>query len=126
MSNNEPDYKDNLFFEPKPSGTLTEQWKKGKLPAGEYYIKYPFGETTTGVFDGKYWECLFDNDELKEVLAPVPSYEEWVSARKFTVAGINAVNEIAQLKELLKRARKYLSEQETPYSLIKRIDEALK
>lgn len=30
-----------------------------------------------------------------------------------------------KLKKLLKRTRKYLSEQETPYSLIKRIDEIL-
>lgn len=57
--------------------TLTEQWDKCKLPEGDYYIKRRNGDflydniDTCGV-----WRNSIDEDIL-EVLAPVPSYEEW-------------------------------------------------
>ena len=92
---------------------LTEQWKKGELPAGEYYIRYPFGETTTGVFDGKYWEFLFDNDEVKDILAPVPSYDEWQAK----------LEENTKLKELIKYLRQAVIFDK---DLTDKIDEVLK
>lgn len=60
--------------------TLTEQLKKGKLPIGRYYIKDITGDifidlyTNNGCIIG--FEDFADN-EISEVLAPVPSYEEW-------------------------------------------------
>ena len=57
--------------------TLTEKWDKGELPEGDYYIKRRNGDflydniDTSGV-----WRNSIDEDIL-EVLAPVPSYEEW-------------------------------------------------
>ena len=57
--------------------TLTEQWDKGKLPEGDYYIKRRNGDflydniDTCGV-----WRNSIDEDIL-EVLAPVPSFKEW-------------------------------------------------
>lgn len=57
--------------------TLTEQWDKGKLPEGDYYIKRRNGNflydniDTSGV-----WRNSIDEDIL-EILAPVPSFEEW-------------------------------------------------
>lgn len=101
---------------------LTEQWEKGELPAGEYYIRYPFGETTTSVFDGKHWEYLFDNDEVKDVLAPVPSYEEWKSAYECQLMESELV---LTLKDLLKRAKDIL-EDEGDYMIVQQIDEVLK
>ena len=61
--------------------TLTEQWKKGELEKGYYYIK--------GVkkYDGinVYWigYPIHESERrwIKEVLAPVPSYEEWRHAK---------------------------------------------
>lgn len=56
---------------------LTEQWKKGELPEGDYYIKRINGDflydniDTSGV-----WRNIIDEDIL-EVLAPVPSFQEW-------------------------------------------------
>ena len=88
---------------------LTELWDKGKLPEGDYYIKRRNGYLPYDNIDSHgIWRNTIDEDII-EVLAPVPSYEEYQT-----------------LKELLKRARKYLSEQDTPYSLIKRIDRILK
>lgn len=55
---------------------LTEQWKQGKLPSGEYYVKDELGLTDTY----KYYEGLgFSDGFPQEVLAEVPSYDEWKS-----------------------------------------------
>ena len=93
--------------------TLTEKWDKGELPEGDYYIKRRNGDflydniDTSGV-----WRNSIDEDIL-EVLAPVPSYDEW--QRIFHYAGKyeyeytscvmdyeNLKQENKQLKELLK------------------------
>lgn len=59
---------------------LTEQWKKGELPEGFYYVKD--GENMIA----EYLDGYFYNDGnpmtsfsggVDKVLAPVPSYEEW-------------------------------------------------
>ena len=57
--------------------TLTEQWKKGELQNDWYYIR-----TTNGI---EKWEYIkqshgfgyYETEWVLEVLAPVPSYEEW-------------------------------------------------
>lgn len=57
---------------------LTEQWKKGELPYAEYYIKLAGGEYTNDVWDIGGWQSFNKKgDVVVEVLAPVPSYEEW-------------------------------------------------
>lgn len=54
---------------------LTEQWKKGELPAGRYWVKYRSGRIDDwDLLGGKTIET---KPEIVEVLAPVPSYEEW-------------------------------------------------
>ena len=63
---------------------LTEQWKKGELPKGLYYVEYKVG----GIYideiqqwyneKGDYYFTDFDfSDCIERVLAPVPSYEEY-------------------------------------------------
>lgn len=129
MSNNEPDYKDNLFFEPKPSGTLTEQWKKGELPTGWYYIKI-VDIIFIDFFEGKEWKNKKDI-YISEVLAPVPSYEEWGKAYERVVSENEA---IITLKELLKECRDimyhslFLGDKTTEkmINVRKKIDEVLK
>lgn len=54
---------------------LTEQWKKGELPAGWYYIKIA-DIVFIDFFEGKVWKNKKDK-YIDEVLAPVPSYEKW-------------------------------------------------
>lgn len=55
--------------------SLTEQWREGTLPLGTYYILNINGveEIDKSVAIGELW----NNTDLKEVLAPVPSYEEY-------------------------------------------------
>lgn len=78
---------------------LTEQWKKGKLESGFYYVYLKYLD----MFDITTSSTLFGilergNENCLEVLAPVPSYEEWQAKDK----------ENKQLKELLKECREIL------------------
>lgn len=74
---------------------LTEQWKKGELPVGWYYVKvitefeYP---DDIAFYIGGYFE-LYSDEDIEQVLAPVPSYKEYT-----------------KLKELLKEANKFLKD----------------
>ena len=55
---------------------LTEQWKKGKLPDGWYYTKLWKGCNVIDKFIGNQF-LRYDDSDIVEVFAPVPSYEEW-------------------------------------------------
>ena len=66
---------------------LTEQWKKGELPSGYYYVKNEFGNIFPSDYSEDY-DCIGDTvikdfftevSEIKEVLEPVPSYEKYIS-----------------------------------------------
>jgi hypothetical protein len=91
--------------------TLTEQWKKGELESGWYYIECIDGSNhcfTKDYYDEEF-EC-FDNYQyrgIKEVLEPVPSYEEWQELRKFLEEfnALDVAKENQQLKELLRKAK---------------------
>jgi hypothetical protein len=52
---------------------LTEQWKKGELPFGWYYIKIA-DIVFIDFFEGKVWKNKKD-EYIDEVLAEVPSFE---------------------------------------------------
>lgn len=97
---------------------LTEKWKSGELKEGYYYIKanrtisfveidyyHIFGET-------EYWNGN-DNEDVLEVLAPVPTFEELQELKQkihiLTESQMkleNTIGELGQenasLKELLK------------------------
>lgn len=61
------------------SKELTEQWRDGKLN-GRFYVDH-----TVPGFDGIYkingMPGKFEYESINEVLAPVPSYDEWKDAR---------------------------------------------
>lgn len=62
--------------------SLTEKWKNGELPDGHYYVQYdkcsPFIKDAYGMIELK--RCI-DSEKI-EVLAPVPSYDEYNKLRK--------------------------------------------
>lgn len=79
---------------------LTEQCKKGKLESGFYYVYLKYLE----MFDITTSSTLFGilergNENCLEIIAPVPSYEEWQAKDK----------ENQQLKELLKECIPYFN-----------------
>ena len=122
---------------------LTQDWKDGKLPVGEYYLLYKDGTTDREYYDwanvyGRVTEKGFSTDQtdIKEVLAPVPNYEEWEQLQNWADF-TNDYHELrekleiaeyknAELKELLKECKDYLPEFETPMDILAKIDEALK
>lgn len=92
--------------------TLTEQWKKGELERGRYYIKYR-GNYMSDNWHGDCWEDSW-SEYVEEVLAPVPSYDDWVYLHKARNDAHEIVESLTQenqqLKELLLVCREMLEE----------------
>lgn len=141
---------------------LTEQWKKGELPSGYYYVKNEFDNIFPSDYSEDYdyigdvviKDFFTEVSEIKEVIAPVPSYEEWQLMQddnkrlKHDVGNLgykikNQRKEIecqtaqnAQLKELLKECRHIIGiekdfaschfEEYKLVELLTKIDEVLK
>ena len=99
--------------------TLTEKWDKGELPEGDYYIKRRNGDflydniDTSGV-----WRNSIDEDIL-EVLAPVPSYQEYLDSEShcavYSDVNKSLKEENQQLKELLSKCLDELAEFNNSY-----------
>lgn len=64
---------------------LTEQWLKGELPDGWYYVKvitefeYP---DDIAFYTGEYFE-LYSDEDIEQVLTPLPSYEEYQQLKEY-------------------------------------------
>lgn len=95
------------------SKELTEKWKAGELKEGYYYIKYEdnyIGIAFACEWIGRYeYPCVgfeFEED-IEEILAPVPSYEELQRLESDSLAKKEGEEIVAELnyknKELLKR-----------------------
>ena len=138
------------------SEQLTEQWKKSELPYAEYYIKLGGGEYTNDVWDIDGWQSFNKKgDVVVEVLAPVPSYDEWQASEKYnkhleeiikiyerkdkqatetSIAYNELLEENTKLKELLRECRPALvrfvsydnSEENARILLMNEINEVLK
>lgn len=121
------------------SEQLTEQWKKGELPNGYYWIRLSWGGMVImayhTAFDGLFEldDYYYDSDEISEVLAPVPSYDEW-QATETSIAYNELLEENTKLKELLRECRPVLvrfvsyddSEENARILLMNEINEVLK
>lgn len=55
---------------------LTAEWKAGKLPADDYFIKLINNDITTGFFDGLDFSCCAGFG-IFQILAPIPAYDEY-------------------------------------------------
>lgn len=96
------------------SQDLTELWKKGELEQGYYYTKYTpsVGEPFVEIELKNYLIDLAKvrDAETVEVLAPVPSFNEWQQMKAFCEEfnALNVAEENQKLKELLKECREYI------------------
>ena len=107
--------------------TLTEQWRKGELDKTFYYIKYNDDSIRTDLSIGKANGLDFCNSkEVKEVLAPVPSYEEWQQLHKFLEEfnALDVAKENQRLKELLRECRELFDELNY-LNMVEKIDNAI-
>ncbi len=80
--------------------TLTEKWKEKKLPRDYYYVKYQKGyiEMADNLMGG--FLMSVDNP-IVEILAPVPTYEEYLESEAHCAAYSEANK---NLKEKLDKA----------------------
>ena len=97
------------------SEQLTEQWKKGKLPYGRYYVELAYNGNS--IIMAEYWwdktltldDHQYSREEVKRILAPVPSYEEWQASYNCMLENEVLRLKNAQLKELLKECIPYFN-----------------
>lgn len=80
--------------------TLTEKWEKGELPDGMYYM-----ENTRGIIGRVGHSKAFPCYNVKQILAPVPSYKEWQQLRKWCEE-FNALDVVKENQQLKNRIRK--------------------
>lgn len=99
---------------------LTEQYQKGELPVGAYYVKY-YNDSISPSIDiyrrnyslKKESELRFTINQIEEVLADVPSYEQWIMTKNLSERAhlemykargekVRLEKENTKLKELLK------------------------
>lgn len=126
---------------------LTEDWKAGKLDWNKfYYIKLTSGEICIDYAHGAYFikgkpqeitmDYTTDND-VKQILAPVPDYDELQQLRKevsFFKREVESLRyyqtvqneDIAKLRALLKGCSAYLYDKNLNDDLQYEIDEVLK
>lgn len=101
---------------------LTEQWKKGKLPEGEYWVKYTYGDIERLDY---FWKTFSDNgypinkETIAQVLAPVPSYQELKEERENNEFLLGSrESEIIKLKELLKECESSIQYYQETYGVM--------
>ena len=92
--------------------TLTEQWREGKIKEGYYYTLL---NTDSKMIEINYcWDdgCFQDycDNMIDEVLAPVPSYDEFVQQRDFVKDHLKVLIENMNLKRKLEIATKALND----------------
>ena len=102
------------------SEQLTEQLKKGELKIGFYYVYLKYLEMFDIAASSTLFEVLeIGNENSLEVLAPVPSYEEWQEKQKslkvLTEAYCKEKEENQQLKELLRECVEVLNDAQRNY-----------
>ena len=93
------------------SQDLTQQWKKGELPNGWYWVN---GIRAEGIYayTAEYLNNTYRPRNGEIIIEQVPSYEEWQKHRKTLLktqeknCDLEIIN--TQLKELLKECVEYV------------------
>ena len=90
------------------SEQLTEQWKKGELPEGWYYVK---GSKSEGIYayTAEYLNNMYRPINGEIIIEQVPSYEEWQASYNCMLENEVLRLKNAQLKELLKECIPYFN-----------------
>ena len=116
------------------SEQLTEQWKKGELPNGWYWVK---GIKSEGIYayTAEYLNNMYRPINGEIIIEQVPSYGEWQASYNCMLENEVLRLKNAQLKELLKECKEVIKNVDTYYGnydstngylVINKIDEVLK
>ena len=117
------------------SEQLTEQWKKGELPGGWYYVKGSKSECIYA-YTAEYLNNMYRPRNGERIIEQVPSYEQWQASYNCMLENEVLRLKNAHLKELLKDCIPYfnalvekrLKLEYIPqvYELLTKINEALR
>ena len=116
------------------SEQLTEQWKKGELPNGWYWVN---GIRAEGIYayTAEYLNNMYRPRNGEIIIEQVPSYEEWQASYNCMLENEVLRLKNAQLKELLKECKEVIKNVDTYYGnydatngylVINKINEVLK
>ena len=78
--------------------TLTEQWRNGTLEESMYYVKLPEEIIIANIYQLKQLDFVNDADKI-EILAAVPTYDEFVQQRDFVKDHLKVLIENMKLKK---------------------------
>ena len=99
---------------------LTDKWIKGELPYGRYYVELAYNGNN--IIMAEYWwdkalmldDHEYSREEVKRILAPVPSYDEYQKLLADQLAkneGVEINAELEAENTKLKTENKWYSEQ---------------
>lgn len=93
---------------------LTEQWKKGELPEGWYYIE---GNRVEGIYayTAEYLNNMYRPRNGERIIAKVPTYSEYLALQSDSLAKNEATEIIAELEEDNKKLKELLKEARESY-----------
>ena len=84
------------------SQDLTEQWEKGELEIDRYYyVKYADGSVEIQLYVGGF--LMRTDNKVIEVLAPVPSYEEYSRLEWYAGCGPDRIVELNKENRQLRK-----------------------
>jgi len=92
---------------------LTEQWQKGELPEGWYYVKdengviYPAENCLNydSLSDKGYTAFYYAETEISEILALVPTYQKYHALQSDSLAKNEGAEIVAELKAKVKQLK---------------------
>lgn len=112
--------------------SLTDDWKAGELPDGDYYIETDVGVKTamlSTIYPTqkiKLVKGFIPKGRVKQILAPVPTYQEYLESESHCAVYSDRnkwlKEENAKLRELLKECLIYIPYSYPQFQTEKRID----
>lgn len=97
---------------------LTEKWKAGELGHGAFYVRLFTSAVVVDVFDANLLRFTLYENDIDEVIAPVPSYGEYKAMqeqiaehRHYCCCSENEVMQLklAEMEELLKECKNIIA-----------------
>ena len=100
------------------SEQLTEQWKKGELPNGWYWVK---GIKTECIYayTAEYLNNMYRPINGEGIIAPVPTFEEWQASEKYN-------KHLEEVIKVYERKDKQATETSIAYNELAKENEELK
>ena len=81
---------------------LTAKWKAGELGHGVFYVRLFTSAVVVDVFDANPLRFTLYENDIDEVLAPVPSFEDWQALKAESAKLKEKINNISKQTKILR------------------------